>query len=111
MAICTGVRSFSGWSSGRDVLGGRNARGGRVVLGGGVACGGRNARGGRVVHLEATPVLRGADPERAQERSAHRLGGAEAAAGGDRGERLTGLLERAARGLQAQALDVARGRD
>ncbi len=40
-----------------------------------------------------------------------RLGGAEAARGGDRGDRLARVLEPRARGLQAHALDVARGRD
>ncbi len=57
--------------------------------------------------LKAAAVLRRCDLERADEGAAHRLGRAEAAAGGDRRDRLGGLLEPPARGLQAHALDVA----
>ena len=57
--------------------------------------------------VEAPPVLGGPDGERAQEHAAHRLGGAEAARGGDRRDRLGAVLEAPARRLEAHALDVA----
>ena len=61
--------------------------------------------------METAAVLGGADSERAQERPAHRLGGAEAAGEGNRRHRLLALLQPPASRLQAQALHVAGGRE
>src|SRR5947209_8244089 len=75
----------------------------------GVAASVRSRRGEGGV--KAPPVLRGSDVECAQEAAAHRLGAREAAGAGDRLDRLTALLQTPSCGLQAHALDVARGRD
>ena len=73
------------------------------MSGGGAGCG--VAGGGR--EAKAAPVLGGADTECPQERPAHRLRRAEAAARRHRGQRLAGVLQGAPRRLQTQALDVA----
>src|ERR1700677_2631968 len=59
--------------------------------------------------LKTPPVLRRPHLQQAQEHAAHRLGSAEATGGGDRGDRLCGVLQSAARSLQADPLDVAGG--
>jgi cell division septum initiation protein DivIVA len=61
--------------------------------------------------VEAAAILGGTYVQSAQEDAAHGLGGAEAAAGGDDGDGLAGVLQAPARGLDAHALDVAGGRD
>src|ERR1039457_3612561 len=76
-------------------------------------CGGRTTSGsGRRARsdglgAEAAAILGGADLERAQERAAHRLGGAETAGRGDRRDRIRGLLQSPAGGLQAHVPDIA----
>ena len=67
--------------------------------------------GHTAIGLEASSVLGGSDVERTQEDAPHRLGGAEAASVGDDCDRLGGVLEAPACGLEAHTLDVARGRD
>src|SRR5438128_9010903 len=61
--------------------------------------------------MEATPVLGGAHADRAQERPAHRLGRPESAAARHGSDGLAGVLQQPARGLQADALHVASGRE
>src|ERR1700757_2591631 len=55
-------------------------------------------------------VLGGADAQGADERTAHRLGGAVAAGAGGLLDAAGGVLEAAARGLEPGAVDVAAGR-
>src|SRR5271165_1153237 len=57
--------------------------------------------------VEAAAVLRRPDCEHPQERSAHRLGRAEAASARDLRDGLTGLLEAAPGRLQPDSLHVA----
>src|ERR1700728_3144377 len=83
-----------------------------IALGGGD----RRSGGGRVERVKRTAVetaavLRGRDLERAQKRAAHRLRSAEAAGRGDGRDRLRGVLQASAGGLDAHPLDIAGGSD
>src|SRR3984885_7008415 len=63
-----------------------------------------------LLRTETAAVLGGTDAQGADERAAHRLGGAVAAGAGGLLDAAGGVLEAAARGLEPRAVDVAAGR-
>src|SRR5580700_8732703 len=63
-----------------------------------------------LLRTETAAVLGGTDPQGADERAAHRLGGAVAAGAGGLLDAAGGVLEAAARGLEPRAVDVTAGR-
>src|SRR3984885_2120094 len=63
-----------------------------------------------LLRTETAAVLGGTDAQGADERAAHRFGGAVAAGAGGLLDAAGGILEAAARGLEPRAVDVAAGR-